>query len=136
VAVPAAGATRRSIHPIALAMARRSSRGPSSRGTVVITTNSSEKPPQGDSVTVCHAYGCKAQTAFTFTPSDISMRMSQNEPPVVPQNGERRSDETGEQRLQRTRTQRHLAKRHLAIPPTPTRPVARKQDRPCLLRIG
>ena len=30
------------------------------------------KPPQGDSVTVCHAYGCKAQTAFTFTPSDIS----------------------------------------------------------------
>lgn len=30
------------------------------------------KPPQGDSVTVCHAYGCKAQTSFTFTPSDIS----------------------------------------------------------------
>jgi hypothetical protein len=32
----------------------------------------SAKPPKGDSVTVCHAYGCKAQTAFTFTPSDIS----------------------------------------------------------------
>jgi hypothetical protein len=32
----------------------------------------SAKPPQGDSVTVCHAYGCKAQTAFTFTPSDIA----------------------------------------------------------------
>jgi hypothetical protein len=30
------------------------------------------KPPQGDSVTVCHAYGCKAQTSFTFTPSDLS----------------------------------------------------------------
>jgi hypothetical protein len=30
------------------------------------------KPPQGDSVTVCHAYGCKRQTAFTFTPGDIA----------------------------------------------------------------
>lgn len=30
------------------------------------------KPPKGDSVTICHAYGCKAQTAFTFTPSDIA----------------------------------------------------------------
>ncbi|MGD9501271.1 MAG: hypothetical protein AB7V40_02145 [Methyloceanibacter sp.] len=30
------------------------------------------KPPQGDRVTVCHAYGCKAQTAFTFTPGDIA----------------------------------------------------------------
>ena len=30
------------------------------------------KPPQGDSVTVCHAYGCKAQTSFTLTPSDLS----------------------------------------------------------------
>jgi hypothetical protein len=25
------------------------------------------KPPQGDTVTVCHAYGCKKQTAVTFT---------------------------------------------------------------------
>jgi hypothetical protein len=32
----------------------------------------SAKPPRGDSVTVCHAYGCKAQTAFTFTSSDIA----------------------------------------------------------------
>ena len=30
------------------------------------------KPPEGDRVTVCHAYGCKAQTPFTFTPSDIA----------------------------------------------------------------
>jgi hypothetical protein len=30
------------------------------------------KPPQGDSVTVCHAYGCKAQTTFTFTSGDIA----------------------------------------------------------------
>jgi hypothetical protein len=29
------------------------------------------KPPEGDTVTVCHAYGCKAQTPFTFSPSDI-----------------------------------------------------------------
>jgi hypothetical protein len=41
LAVPTAGATGRSIHPITLAMARRSSRGLSSRGTVVITTNNS-----------------------------------------------------------------------------------------------
>jgi len=32
----------------------------------------SAKPPEADTVTVCHAYGCKAQTAFTFTPSDFS----------------------------------------------------------------
>jgi hypothetical protein len=32
----------------------------------------STKPPKGDTVTVCHAYGCKAQTPFTFTPSDIA----------------------------------------------------------------
>src|SRR4029079_6002967 len=32
----------------------------------------SAKPPNGDTVTVCHAYGCKAQTAFTFTPADIA----------------------------------------------------------------
>jgi hypothetical protein len=30
------------------------------------------KPPQGDTVTVCHAYGCKAQTAVTFTQADIA----------------------------------------------------------------
>ena len=30
------------------------------------------KPPQGDSVTVCHAYGCKAQTPFSFTHADIA----------------------------------------------------------------
>jgi hypothetical protein len=32
----------------------------------------STKAPMADSVTVCHAYGCKAQTPFTFTPSDIA----------------------------------------------------------------
>jgi len=31
----------------------------------------SAKPPQGNTVTVCHAYGCKAQTSFTFSQSDI-----------------------------------------------------------------
>jgi hypothetical protein len=31
----------------------------------------SAKPPQGDTVTVCHAYGCKAQTPFTFSQSDL-----------------------------------------------------------------
>ena len=31
----------------------------------------STKAPKANTVTVCHAYGCKAQTAFTFTPSDI-----------------------------------------------------------------
>ena len=30
------------------------------------------KPPKGDTVTVCHAYGCKAQTKFTFAASDIA----------------------------------------------------------------
>jgi len=30
------------------------------------------KPPKRDTVTVCHAYGCKAQTKFTFTESDIT----------------------------------------------------------------
>ena len=30
------------------------------------------KPPKRDTVTVCHAYGCKAQTQFTFTESDIT----------------------------------------------------------------
>jgi hypothetical protein len=29
------------------------------------------KPPRLDTVTVCHAYGCKAQTRFTFTENDI-----------------------------------------------------------------
>jgi hypothetical protein len=32
----------------------------------------STKPPKADTVTVCHAYGCKAQTPFAFTPSDIA----------------------------------------------------------------
>ena len=32
----------------------------------------STKPPRADTVTVCHAYGCKAQTPFTFTSSDIA----------------------------------------------------------------
>jgi hypothetical protein len=30
------------------------------------------KPPKGDTVTVCHAYGCKAQTRFTFNDADIT----------------------------------------------------------------
>jgi hypothetical protein len=30
------------------------------------------KAPKADTVTVCHAYGCKAQTPFTFTPGDIA----------------------------------------------------------------
>src|SRR5262245_20600236 len=30
------------------------------------------KPPQGDTVTVCHAYGCKAQTPVTFTQADVA----------------------------------------------------------------
>jgi len=30
------------------------------------------RPPKLDTVTVCHAYGCKAQTRFTFTESDIT----------------------------------------------------------------
>ena len=29
-------------------------------------------PPKGDTVMVCHAYGCKEQTKFTFTPADIA----------------------------------------------------------------
>ena len=29
------------------------------------------KSPQGDTVTVCHAYGCKMQTPFTFSQTDI-----------------------------------------------------------------
>ncbi len=32
----------------------------------------SAKPPSVDTVTICHAYGCKAQTEFTFTPADIA----------------------------------------------------------------
>lgn len=28
--------------------------------------------PKGDKVTVCHAYGCKKQTPFTFSESDIA----------------------------------------------------------------
>jgi hypothetical protein len=32
----------------------------------------STKPPRADTVTVCHAYGCKAQTAFTFSEADIA----------------------------------------------------------------
>jgi len=31
----------------------------------------SAKPPKGDTVTVCHAYGCKEQTPFTFSPEDV-----------------------------------------------------------------
>ena len=30
------------------------------------------KPPKADSVTVCHAYGCKAQTQVTFTANDVA----------------------------------------------------------------
>ena len=30
------------------------------------------KAPKRDTVTVCHAYGCKAQTKFTFTEADIT----------------------------------------------------------------
>ena len=30
------------------------------------------KPPKLDTVTVCHAYGCKEQTPFTFTQADIA----------------------------------------------------------------
>jgi hypothetical protein len=30
------------------------------------------KAPRGDTVTVCHAYGCKAQTPHTFTQVDIA----------------------------------------------------------------
>jgi hypothetical protein len=30
------------------------------------------KPPRGDTVTVCHAYGCKEQTPFTFSHEDIA----------------------------------------------------------------
>ena len=30
------------------------------------------KPPKLDKVTVCHAYGCKEQTPFTFTQADIA----------------------------------------------------------------
>jgi hypothetical protein len=30
------------------------------------------KPPRGDTVTVCHAYGCKEQTPFTFSHQDIA----------------------------------------------------------------
>ena len=30
------------------------------------------KPPKLDKVTVCHAYGCKEQTTFTFTQADIA----------------------------------------------------------------
>lgn len=30
------------------------------------------KPPHGDTVTICHAYGCKAQTKFTFSANDIA----------------------------------------------------------------
>jgi hypothetical protein len=29
-------------------------------------------PPKGDTITVCHAYGCKAQTKFTFSTSDMA----------------------------------------------------------------
>jgi hypothetical protein len=32
----------------------------------------STKPPKADTVTVCHAYGCKAQTPFTFSQADIA----------------------------------------------------------------
>ncbi len=30
------------------------------------------KAPQANTVTVCHAYGCKAQTPFTFTQADVA----------------------------------------------------------------
>lgn len=30
------------------------------------------KPPKGDTVTVCHAYGCKRQTKVTFTDADLA----------------------------------------------------------------
>lgn len=30
------------------------------------------QPPKGNTVYVCHAYGCKKQTAFRFTPEDIA----------------------------------------------------------------
>ena len=29
-------------------------------------------PPQGNRVTVCHAYTCKEQTAFTFSAKDMA----------------------------------------------------------------
>src|SRR5262245_37679941 len=29
-------------------------------------------PPQGNRVTVCHAYTCKEQTTYTFTPAQMS----------------------------------------------------------------
>ena len=32
----------------------------------------SASPPKADQVTVCHAYGCQAQTPFTFTQGDIA----------------------------------------------------------------
>lgn len=32
----------------------------------------STKPPKNNTVTVCHAYGCKAQTEFTFSQADIA----------------------------------------------------------------
>ncbi len=32
----------------------------------------SAKPPLANTVTICHAYGCKAQTPFTFSAADIS----------------------------------------------------------------
>jgi hypothetical protein len=32
----------------------------------------STKPPRVDTVTVCHAYGCKSQTPYTFTASDVA----------------------------------------------------------------
>jgi hypothetical protein len=32
----------------------------------------STKPPKADTVTVCHAYSCKAQTPFTFSQADIA----------------------------------------------------------------
>ena len=35
-------------------------------------TNFSASPPQGNRVTVCHAYTCKEQTAFTFRPKDVA----------------------------------------------------------------
>ena len=31
----------------------------------------STKPPKGDTVTVCHAYGCKMQTPFTLSQEDV-----------------------------------------------------------------
>ena len=40
------------------------------------------KPPKLDKVTVCHAYGCKEQTPFTFTQADIAEHLGVSQPTV------------------------------------------------------